>query len=148
MTARIEITYETEENGASITKELPFTVGIIGDFIGNASPYTKRPVQDRDFIPVTQDNIESVFIKLKPTLSLSFDNNQNSAHPSQITLAFKSIDDFKPDNIIQNTPQLKQLWDIRQQLRDLQSQHNYAPELIETLRQQLNNLITKEQHSE
>lgn len=141
MSARIEITYDTEENGATVKKELPFTVGIIGDFTGNRSPYTTLPLNQKSFIHVTHDNLADVFKQLQPKLQLDLDEKNNPLKLNKVNIDFSALDDFKPENIIHNIHELKQLWEIRQQLRELQSQHNYDPSLIEQIRNDLHKLI-------
>ncbi len=143
MTARIEISYETEENGATVTKELPFTVGIIGDFTGNNSPYTALPLNQKDFIHITHDNFDDIFRQLQPKLQLNLDKKANPLKLNKVNITFSTLEDFKPQQIIHNVSELKQLWEIRQQLREIQTQNNYHPELINQLQDALKKL-TKE----
>lgn len=121
MQPRIHISYDIEENGKTIKKTLPFSVGVVGDFVGNASPYASIPFKDRSFIPINKSNISSVMSQLEPNVRFSIEyisDNTKSSLP--IHLTFNSIDDFKPDAIIQQVPLLKKLWELRQQLKQLQ----------------------------
>ena len=45
---RVHITYEVETEGAQIQRELPFVVGIMGDFSGDPTTPLK-PLADRKF---------------------------------------------------------------------------------------------------
>ena len=46
---RVHITYDVETEGAQVTKELPFVVGVLGDFSGQPTEPLK-PLKDRKFI--------------------------------------------------------------------------------------------------
>ena len=45
---RVHITYEVETEGAEILRELPFIVGVMGDFSGDPTTPLK-PMVDRKF---------------------------------------------------------------------------------------------------
>ena len=121
MKPRIQIEYEVEENGATVKRSLPFAVGVIGDFIGNASPYGKIPFESREFIPVNLENIASVMAQLKPCIRIEIDS-EILPNKSPLTISFESTKDFKPDVIIQKIPALKKLWELRRDLKQLQLQ--------------------------
>ena len=56
---RVNITYEVETGGAIELKELPFVMGILGDFSGQPTePLAK--LKDRKFVEVTPDNFDDV----------------------------------------------------------------------------------------
>lgn len=38
---RVSITYDVETNGAVETKELPFVIGVVGDYSGHKDPIQK-----------------------------------------------------------------------------------------------------------
>ena len=46
---RVHITYEVETEGAVVVKDLPFVVGVMGDFSGNPTEPLK-PLKDRKFV--------------------------------------------------------------------------------------------------
>src|SRR5579883_1594599 len=56
---RVHITYEVETEGAEVVRELPFVVGVLGDFSGD--PTTPlRPMAERKFIQIDRDNFNDV----------------------------------------------------------------------------------------
>ncbi len=63
---RVSITYDVETNGAVETKELPFVVGVVGDYSGHKQD--KEDVEDRTFYNVDKDNFDTV-MKRVGTLS-------------------------------------------------------------------------------
>lgn len=124
MEPRIKISYDIEENGALIKKELPFTVGVIGDFAGNNSSYSQTTIQSRDFIPITSSSVDDVIAQMKPSLAFTIDTNTLDQHSLDVELTFNSLNDFKPEAFIHQIPQLKELHELRNQLKEQQIQHN------------------------
>ena len=70
---RVHITYDVETEGAVIQKELPFVVGVIGDFSGK--PTTPLPpLKDRKFVQIDRDNFNEVLERMRPALSFKAPN--------------------------------------------------------------------------
>lgn len=121
---RVQISYDIETNGATEKKSLPFVVGIVGDYLGNHSPSLNTKIQDRDFIPINNQNLNGVMRALSPGINMKVDNVLESCKKHlAVTLQFHCIEDFEPLRIIQQVPELKALYEKRQQLRLLQHQH-------------------------
>lgn len=57
---RVSITYDVETNGATETKELPFVVGVIGEFSGHKPESEKVDLEEREFTGVDKDNFDTV----------------------------------------------------------------------------------------
>ncbi len=70
---RVHITYEVETEGATVKKELPFVVGVLGDFSGNPTQPLK-PLKDRKFIQIDRDNFNDVMSRMTPGLNLKVEN--------------------------------------------------------------------------
>ena len=138
---RVHITYDVETGGAIELKELPFVVGVMGDFTGQpTSPLPK--VKDRKFVEVNPDNFDSVLESMKPHLAFSVENKlTDETEPSnlKIDLNFKSMDDFEPENVAKQVKPLKELLDLRQRLRDLQGSLQGNDKLEELLLQTVSN---------
>ena len=66
---RVHITYEVETEGAEILRELPFVVGIMGDFSGDPTQ-PLRPLSERKFIQIDRDNFNEVMARMTPGLNL------------------------------------------------------------------------------
>src|SRR5580700_6161668 len=118
---RVQITYDVEVGGAIEIKELPFVVGVLGDFTGNPEQPLPR-LKDRKFVEVNPDNFDTVLEGMKPHLSFAVENklsDEPDAPNLKINLNFKSMDDFEPENVARQVPPLKQLLDLRQRLSDL-----------------------------
>jgi len=118
---RVHITYDVETGGAIEMKELPFVMGVLGDFTGQ--PTEPLPaLKQRKFVEVTPDNFDDVLKSMKPHLAYKVDNllsEDPNAGQIGVDLKFESLDDFNPDRIAQQVPPLKKLLELRTQLSDL-----------------------------
>ena len=118
---RVHITYDVETGGAIELKELPFVVGVLGDFTGQPTEPLPK-LKDRKFTEVNPDNFDSVLEGMKPHLAFSVENklsDEPDAPNLKIDLNFKSMDDFEPENVARQVKPLKELLDLRQRLADL-----------------------------
>jgi type VI secretion system protein ImpB len=70
---RVHITYEVETEGAAVVRELPFVVGVMGDFSGNPSEPLK-PLKDRKFVQIDRDNFNDVMARMTPGAKFKVDN--------------------------------------------------------------------------
>ena len=130
---RVQITYDVETGGAIEMKELPFVVGVLGDFTGK--PEEPLPaLKNRKFVEIDRDNFDQVMEGMKPRLSFSVDNKlQDDGSKMGVELKFKSMEDFEPDNIVQQVEPLRKLVEARQKLSDLLSKMDGNDKLEEIL---------------
>jgi len=136
---RVHITYEVETEGAEILRELPFVVGILGDFSGDPTQ-PLRPLSERKFIQIDRDNFNEVMARLTPGLNLRVDNKlADDGSEMAVSLKFNSIEDFEPARVAEQVPALKVLLDTRNKLRDLMSKVDRSEKLESLLEQILTN---------
>ena len=91
---RVHITYEVETEGAVVVKELPFVVGVIGDFSGNPTEPLK-PIKDRKFIQIDRDNINDVMKRMTPGLNMRVENTlADDGSEMSVQLKFNSMEDL------------------------------------------------------
>jgi type VI secretion system protein ImpB len=118
---RVHITYDVETGGAIEKKELPFVMGVFGDFTG--MPEEPLPkLKDRKFVEINPDNFDSVLAAMKPHLSFSVENKISEdpdAGQLKVDLKFRSMDDFEPTQVARQIKPLKELLDLRTRLSDL-----------------------------
>ena len=118
---RVQITYDVQVGDAIEIKELPFVVGVLGDFTGMpAEPLAK--LKDRKFVDVTLDNFDTVMSAMKPRLALSVENKLSedpNAANLKVDLNFKGLDDFSPTNVVRQVKPLNELLELRTKLADL-----------------------------
>ncbi|WP_409523513.1 type VI secretion system contractile sheath small subunit [Nitrincola sp. MINF-07-Sa-05] len=126
---RVHIKYDVETEGAMVEKELPFVMGVMGDFTGNSTT-AKKPLVERKFIQIDRDNINDVMRKMEPGLSLKVKNTlADDDSLMSVHLNFKSMEDFEPGNIVEQVKPLKKLLDTRNKLRDLLTKADRSEEL-------------------
>ena len=118
---RVHVTYDVEIGDAIELKELPFVMGVLGDFSGQPVEALPR-LRDRKFVEVNPDNFDSVLEGMKPHLAFAVENKLSedpNAPQLKVDLNFKSMDDFSPENVAKQVRPLKELLDLRTKLADL-----------------------------
>ena len=132
---RTQITYEVETGGAIEMKELPFLMGVLGDFTGQPTePLAK--LKERKFVEVTPDNFDDVLASMKPHLAFTVENKlseESDAPNLAVDLNFRSMDDFSPDAVARQVKPLRELLDLRTQLADLRGSLQTNEKLDEVL---------------
>jgi type VI secretion system protein ImpB len=116
---RVHISCDLQVGTAVVKRELPFVMGVMGDFSGN--PTTRpAPLAKRNFVHIDRDNFDDVMAKITPELDIRVRNSlQGGGSEMGVQLKFKSMDDFEPGRIVDQVPALKSLADARNKLRDL-----------------------------
>ena len=134
---RVHITYDVETGGAIEKKELPFVMGVFGDFTGQPEEPLPR-LKDRKFVEVNPDNFDSVLANMKPHLNFSVENKLSEdpdAPKLRVDLNFKSMDDFSPENVARQVGPLRELLELRDRLSDLRGSMQGNDKLEELLRE-------------
>ena len=118
---RVHVTYDVEVGDAIEMKELPFVLGVLGDFTGQPEQPLAR-LRERKFVEVNPDNFDQVLEGMKPHLSFSVENKlseEPDAPQLKVDLHFKSMDDFDPENVAKQVKPIRELLDLRTKLADL-----------------------------
>jgi type VI secretion system protein ImpB len=130
---RVHITYDVETEGAAIERELPFIVGVMGDFAGDPSEPLK-PLAERKFTQIDRDNFNDVMARIAPGLNMKVENTlAGDGSEMAVNLKFRSMDDFEPAKVAEQVPALKALLETRSKLRDLMSKVDNSEKLEELL---------------
>ena len=130
---RVHITYDVETLGAMEKRELPFVVGVLGDFSGNPTTPLK-PLKERKFIQIDRDNFNEVMARMTPGATFRVENTlKGDGSELAVQLAFNSMDDFEPANVVKQVAPLKKLLDTRNKLRDLLTKVDLSPDLENVL---------------
>lgn len=138
---RVQIEYEVQVGDAIEIKEIPFVMGVLGDFAGQPVEEQAR-LKDRKFVEVTPDNFDDVLASMKPHLAYSVENKLSEdpdAPKLKVDLNFRSLDDFSPDAVAKQVAPLKKLLDLRSQLSDLRGTLQTNERLDEVLQDVVNN---------
>jgi type VI secretion system protein ImpB len=134
---RVQITYDVEVGDAIEIKELPFVMGVLGDFTGQPTEPLAR-MKDRKFVEVNPDNFDAVLANMKPHLAYSVENKLSedpNAGNIKVDLNFKSLDDFTPEAVARQVGPLRELLELRDRLTDLRGTMQGNDKLEELLRE-------------
>jgi len=136
---RVHITYDVDIGDAIEKKELPFVVGVLGDFSGN--PLEPLPkLKDRKFVFIDRDNFNGVLKGIKPRLTYRVDNTlAKNGTQLGVELNFNSLEDFEPQNVVKQGEPLRKLLEVRNKLADLRNKMGGNDKLEELLMDVLQN---------
>lgn len=117
---RVQISYDVQVGDAIEIKELPFVLGVLGDFTGQPEQPLER-MKDRRFVDVTPENFDSVLESMKPHLAFAVENKLSEDRDAQlkVDLKFRSMEDFEPEQVARQIRPLRELLDLRGKLSDL-----------------------------
>jgi type VI secretion system protein ImpB len=136
---RVQMTYDVEIGDALENKELPFVVGVVGDFGGNSDVEKKR-LKDRKFVSIDNGNFDEVLGGVEPVARFQVPNQLSADDTSfAVELRFKSMDDFRPESVVQQVEPLRQLLEARTKLADLRNKLAGNDKLEDILTDVLNN---------
>lgn len=137
---RVHIKYEVETEGAVVEKELPFVVGVMGDFSGDPTKDIGS-LSDRRFIQIDRDNFNDIMARMAPGLKFHVDNKLSGEQDDTlpVNLEFKSMQDFEPASIVQQVEPLRRLQEKRDKLRDLLAKADGSEKLENILERVLQN---------
>ena len=131
---RVHITYEVETEGAMVVKELPFVVGVMGDFSGKPAQ-ALPPLKERKFVEIDRDNFDKILAGMTPRLAFRVEDKltDNAGNQLNVELKFNSIDDFSPENVARQIDPLRKLPETRDKLKDLMNKMEGNDKLTEML---------------
>jgi type VI secretion system protein ImpB len=135
---RVQITYDVETGGAIEKKELPFVVGVLADLSGQ--PDKPLPaIKDRKFVEIDRDNFDQVLAKMTPRLVFKVDNKLSDDDTKiGVEIKFSSMEDFEPQNVVEQVEPLRKLIELRRKLANLRSSL-YGNDKLEKMLQQILN---------
>lgn len=136
---RVQLTYDVEIGDAIEQKEIPFVVGVMGDFSGSSeNPLPK--LKDRKFVNVDMDNFDDVMKGMEPRAVYRVKNTlSGQGSEFAVDLKFKSVDDFRPESVVQQVEPLRKLLEARTRLSDLRNKIAANDKLEDVLAEVLSN---------
>jgi len=136
---RVQITYDVEVGDSIEKKEIPFVVGVLGDFSGKPDEPLPK-MKDRKFVEIDRDNFNKVLEGMKPRAAFRVDNKlANDGSQLAVDLRFKSMDDFHPESVAEQITPLKKLVEARKRLSDLLTKLDGNDKLDELLQDIISN---------
>lgn len=136
---RVQLTYDVEKGDAIEEKELPFVVGALGDYRGQSEKEQPR-LKDRKFVNCDMDNFDEVMKGLEPRAAYRVPNKlSEEGGEFGVDIKFNSIDDFRPESVVQQVEPLRKLVEARSKLADLRNKLAGNDKLEDILTDVLNN---------
>jgi type VI secretion system protein ImpB len=118
---RVQLTYDVEIGDSIEQKEVPFALGVLGDFSAD-SEKPQPKLKDKKFINVDMDNIDEVMAGIEPRAVYRVPNTlTEKGGEFAVDLKFKSVDDFRPEAVVQQVEPLRKLLEARTKLADLRN---------------------------
>jgi len=117
---RVHIVYEVEEGGAIRKKEIPFVMGVLGDFSGQPEEGALGDYKERKFIDVVPGKFDDLLKSQKPRLEIAVKNKlTDEGGKIGVELNFEKLDDFSPEGVAKQVGPLRELVELRTALSDL-----------------------------
>lgn len=136
---RVHISYEVETEGAVVKKELPFVVGVLGDFSGDPTQKLK-PLRERKFVQIDRDNFNEIMGRMSPGVEMKVENTlADDGSEMGVQLQFNSMEDFEPAKVVDQVEPLRNLKETRDKLRDLLTKIDRSEDLEGVLEKVMQN---------
>lgn len=136
---RVQMTYDVEIGDSIENKELPFVVGVVGDFGVNPDVEKKR-LKDRNFVSIDSGNFDEVLDGVAPATTVRVPNMlSNEEGEFALRLQFRSMDDFCPESVVRQVAPLRGLLEARTKLADLRNKLAGNDKLEDLLSEVLSN---------
>ncbi|PHI31679.1 type VI secretion system contractile sheath small subunit [Budvicia aquatica] len=112
---RINIKFKPATGGQVAEKELPLNMVVIGDHKGRTE---ETSIEDRPAISIDKNNFNDVMEKSEISLTLAVPNTlkEDAEEDLTVKLNIKNLQDFSPDNIAKQVPELQSLLELREAL--------------------------------
>ncbi|MEO1695782.1 MAG: type VI secretion system contractile sheath small subunit [Planctomycetota bacterium] len=135
---RVNIRYKSALGDAKEEVELPFRMLVVGDFTQREDG---RQLENREPIDVNKDNFNKVLKEQNVEVNYAVSNTLTGDEGDEIgvSLKFESLDDFKPDRVAQQIPELNRILEVRNALAALKGPLGNDREFRRKLDEVLNN---------
>ncbi|HHQ1671977.1 TPA: type VI secretion system contractile sheath small subunit, partial [Escherichia coli] len=153
--ARVNLKLDLHTGGGQKKVELPLKLLVAGDF---SNGQEERPLSERIKMDVNKNNFNAVLADISPSVRLNVENTlAGDGSEESISLTFRNMNDFTPEQIARQIPRLKAMLAMRSLLRDLKANllDNATfrkelekilrdPELSQALRDELSALVPEQ----
>jgi type VI secretion system protein ImpB len=117
--ARVNISLDLHTGGAQKRVELPLKLLVMGDYSAGKE---SAPLAERKKVDINKNNFDSVLAEFNPQANIAVPNTlAGDGSDTTVSLGFKSMKDFEPEQVARQIPELQALLAMRNLLRDLKS---------------------------
>lgn len=123
---RVNIRYRPATGDAKEEIELPFKQVVLGDFTMRPDD---TPLEERERIRVDKDNFNDVMKAQKLSLDMNVKNTMSDEEDAELSvnLKFDTLNDFEPEQVVNQVPELRKLLELRQALMALKGPLGNVP---------------------
>ena len=123
---RVNIVYKSSTGDAQEDVELPLKVLMMGDYTGRADD---TPLEERKPINIDKGNFNEVMAKQELKVDLSVPNKLSNEEGASmaVSLQLKNLNDFSPEGVVNQVPELKKLLELRAALNALKGPLGNVP---------------------
>ena len=143
---RINISYVPKTDGEPSEVELPLNMLIVGD-TGNTQE--TAPLDERQMVSIDKHSFNSVMaeaaISLNFAVPAKLKDDAKADEEMNISLEIKSLNDFSPDSVARQVPEVKKLLELREALTALKGPLGNLPAFRAQIQALLENEETREQ---
>jgi type VI secretion system protein ImpB len=123
---RVNIVYKSATGDLQEETELPLKILMVGDYTGRPDD---TPLDDRKPINVDKENFNEVMAKQDLSVDAQVADRLSGEKDATVNLElrFRTLDDFSPEGIVAQVPELKKLLDLRAALTALKGPLGNVP---------------------
>jgi len=140
---RVNIVYRPSLEDAREEVELPLKTLVLGDFTGSPDP---RPLELREPVSVDRDNFDNVLRAHQVSIDLAVPDLIGGGGDGKLRvhLELESLNDFGPQAIVEQVPELKRLAELREALRSLKGPLANLPEFRKKIQEVVRDPATRQ----
>lgn len=115
---RVNIVYKAQVGEAQVETELPLKILMVGDYTGRRDD---TPVEDRKPINIDKENFNEVMAKQNLELAVQVPDQLSGEKDANLNLKlkFRKLDDFGPEGVVNQVPELRTMLELRAALTAL-----------------------------
>jgi len=116
--SRIDLTLDVATGDAKEKVELPLRLLVMSDLTGEKED---TPLGEREVVSITDNNFDDVMESYDLSLDCVVPDKLSGEGDMNVELEFDDLDDFEPEQVAQQVPELSRLLAARNLLKDLRN---------------------------
>ena len=134
---RVNIVYKSTTGDHTEDVELPLKLLMVGDYTGKEDDSV---VEERTPVNINKDNFDDVIKSMNLSMDLNVGNtlSEEDDEPVSVHIDINSMNDFSPERVAQQVPELNSLLQMRNALLALKGPLGNVPAFRKTIQNILN----------